>query len=251
VAGVPCLQGRVPCFQGTAVNAAIRLRFPSSSRRNRPTTAQFSVQPSWETCTAGRARRDAQMHVTREETEKKHGVGGPSRASWRASRFATWLVWWGRPVCAGSRSSSGAPGPGPMRRAGSLLGPPGLLLPATPVFADVPPVYERLNRLRVTVDPAATAAAIWSSDAVGHILSIPRPRAARTPILEIPGPSPRPFSSQEWRIASSPGPLGCRPGRPSRRARLRLGRGSPRAGPRDRSRPRSPSAAGDAWWSGL
>ena len=49
-----------------------------------------------------------------------------------------------------------------MRRAGSLLGPPGLLLPATPVFADVLPVYERLNRLRVTVDPAATAAAIWT-----------------------------------------------------------------------------------------
>jgi hypothetical protein len=49
-----------------------------------------------------------------------------------------------------------------MKRAGSLLGPPGLLLPATPVFADVLSVYERLNRLRVTVDPAATAAAIWS-----------------------------------------------------------------------------------------
>jgi hypothetical protein len=64
---VPCLQGRVPCLQCTAVNAAIRLRFPSISGRNRPTTAQFSVQPPWETCTAGRARRDAQMYVTREE----------------------------------------------------------------------------------------------------------------------------------------------------------------------------------------
>ena len=77
-----------------------------------------------------------------------------------------------------------------MRRAGSLLSPPGLLLPATPVFADVLPVYERLNRLRVTVDPAAPAAAIWSSDAVGHILSISRPLAARTrsPVLR-QGPS--------------------------------------------------------------
>ncbi len=64
----PCLQGRVPCLRGTAVNAAIRLRFPSSSGCNRPTTAQFSVQPPWETCTAGRARRDAPMCVTREET---------------------------------------------------------------------------------------------------------------------------------------------------------------------------------------
>jgi hypothetical protein len=38
----------------------------------------------------------------------------------------------------------------------------GLLLPATPVFADVLPVHERLNRLRVTVDPSANAAAIWT-----------------------------------------------------------------------------------------
>jgi hypothetical protein len=50
----------------------------------------------------------------------------------------------------------------PDETGGSLLGPPGLLLPATPVFADVLSVYERLNRLRVTVDPSANAAAIWS-----------------------------------------------------------------------------------------
>jgi hypothetical protein len=64
---VPCLPCRVPCLRGTAVNTAILLRFPSISGRNRPTIAPFSVQPSWETCTAGRARRDAQMCVTREE----------------------------------------------------------------------------------------------------------------------------------------------------------------------------------------
>jgi hypothetical protein len=46
-----------------------------------------------------------------------------------------------------------------MRRAGSLLGS---WVCCSPVFADVLPVYERLNRLRVTVDPAATAAAIWT-----------------------------------------------------------------------------------------
>jgi hypothetical protein len=71
---VPCLQGRVPCLRGTAVNTAIRLRFPSISGRKRPTTAQFSVQPSWETCTAGRARRDAPMCVTREEIARRNTV---------------------------------------------------------------------------------------------------------------------------------------------------------------------------------
>ncbi len=80
----------------------------------------------------------------------------------------------------------------------------GLRRPATPVFADVLPVYERLNRLRVTVDPAANAAAIWTSEAVGHIRSITRPPAARTTILEIPSPSPRPRPvDQRWIVQRS------------------------------------------------
>jgi hypothetical protein len=155
-------------------------------------------------------------------------------------------------VCDGFRSSSGAPGPGPMRRAGSLLGS---WVCCSPVFADGLSVYERLNRLRVTVDPSANAVAIWTWDPVGHILSITRPPTARTTILEIPSPSPQPRPADQRLIVQlsgvaesprAPARSGARPGRPSRRARLRLGRGSPRVGPRDRSRPRSPSAAGDA-----
>jgi hypothetical protein len=101
-----------------------------------------------------------------------------------------------------------------MRRAGSLLGSwvccgqvtsALTLLPATPVFADVLPVHERLNRPRVTVDPSANAAAIWTQDAVGHVLSITRPPAARTPILEIPGPSPRPRPADQRLIVQLSG----------------------------------------------
>lgn len=52
--------------------------------------------------------------------------------------------------------------------------------------ADVLHVYDRLHRLRATVDPAANDAAVWAYDAVGNILSITRQPATQTTILELP-----------------------------------------------------------------
>ena len=224
----------LPCLQGTVVNTSILLWFPSISGRNRPTTAQVSVQPSWDTCIAGRARRDAKC-VSR---EKKSGVGGPSpcelaRISLRdTGRVVGPAGVCGVPVVVGcSRTWPDETGGlafgswvcGARRRRSSWTS--SLSTNAT-------------NRLRVTVDPAATAAAIWTSDAVGHIRSITRPPAGRTRILEIPSPSPRPRPTDQRLDCSAlrsggspraPARSGARPGQPSRRARLRLGRGSPRA----------------------
>ena len=69
-----------------------------------------------------------------------------------------------------------------------LLGPTLLALLLLPVLAsaDVLHVYDGLNRLRATVDPAANDAAVWTYDAVGNILAITRQPATQTTILEIP-----------------------------------------------------------------
>jgi hypothetical protein len=63
----------------------------------------------------------------------------------------------------------------------SWLGPP--------ASADVLHVYDRLNRLRATVDTTANDAAIWTYDPVGNILSITRQAATQTTILELPADS--------------------------------------------------------------
>ena len=54
------------------------------------------------------------------------------------------------------------------------------------VAADVLHVYDRLHRLRATVDSAANDAAIWTYDPVGNVLSITRQPATQTTILELP-----------------------------------------------------------------
>ncbi|MGH7357722.1 MAG: hypothetical protein ACREJR_02790 [Candidatus Rokuibacteriota bacterium] len=55
-----------------------------------------------------------------------------------------------------------------------------------PAWADVLHVYDRLNRLRATVDTAANDSSIWTYDAVGNILTITRQPATQTTVLEIP-----------------------------------------------------------------
>ena len=76
-----------------------------------------------------------------------------------------------------------------VRRSRDLLGVSVLaLLLLWPVLAsaDVLHVYDRLNRLRATVDSAGNTAAIWSYDSVGNITAITRQPATQTTILEIP-----------------------------------------------------------------
>lgn len=55
-----------------------------------------------------------------------------------------------------------------------------------PVWADVLHVYDRLNRLRATVDTTANDSAIWVYDAVGNVQAVTRQPATQTTILEIP-----------------------------------------------------------------
>ncbi len=62
----------------------------------------------------------------------------------------------------------------------------GLLLQPLQVHADILHVYDRLDRLRATVDPAANDAAILTYDAVGNITSVTRQPATQTTILELP-----------------------------------------------------------------
>jgi YbbR domain-containing protein len=61
-----------------------------------------------------------------------------------------------------------------------------LLLPPTVAPADVLHVYDRLNRLRATVDTTANDSSIWTYDAVGNVLTITRHPATQTTILELP-----------------------------------------------------------------
>ena len=58
--------------------------------------------------------------------------------------------------------------------------------PARPAEGQVLHVYDRLNRLRATVDPAANDAAILTYDGVGNIVAVLRQLATQTTILDLP-----------------------------------------------------------------
>ncbi len=123
---------QVSCLQGTTVNTAILLRFPSIFGRNHRRPGRFLSDLGGN---VHRVRARATPRCV--SCEKKPVCAGPPCDLARVSLRDT-LVWSGRPVCAGSPSSSVLQ-TWPMRRAGSVsaLG----LRP--PVFADVLPVYER------------------------------------------------------------------------------------------------------------
>ena len=240
------------------MNTSILVRFPGISGRNRPTTAQVSVQPSWDTCTAGRARRDAQMCVTREEI--RCGRTLPVRVA-RISLRDTARVVGPAGVC-GVPVVVGCSRTWPDETGGLAFGSWVCCSRRRRGLRGRPPCLRTSEPTAGHRQPAANAAAIWTSDAVGHILSIYRSPAARGPttILEIASPSPRPRpANQRWivqlsgvadrlepRPARVPAPVGHVVERACDWAGV-----PPEPGPRDRSRPRSPSAAGDAGWSGL